>query len=68
MESKKYNKVVNVTTTKKTDTENKLMVTSEEEEGAIQEWECGRYKLLDVRLATGMYLLYDMGYSQYFVT
>ena len=48
MESKKYNTVVNVTTTKKTDIENKLMVTSEEEEGAIQEWECGRYKLLDV--------------------
>ena len=42
MESKKYNKLVNITRSRLTDTENKLMVTSREREGGRRNIGMGR--------------------------
>ena len=55
MESKKYNKLVNIQKRSRlTDVEKKLAVTSEEE-GQYRGGGGGRYKLLGVRWATRMY-------------
>ena len=50
MESKKYNKIVNITE-KDADSQNKLVVTSGG--GAIYGWGSGRHKLLGIRQAQG---------------
>ena len=54
MESKKYNKLVNVTRSRLTDIENKLVVTSGEVGEGQHGGGSGRDKILGVGQATGM--------------